>query len=276
MISMKQKKIVDDWWAGGSGFFGLRYMLGDNSLEGYLPGNPETLSQRTDREVNGILRLLKPKENARILDVPSGYGRHSIALARKGFRVTGMDINDELIEHAKKAARESELSISFRKRDMRDIGRKDYGSYDVVINMFYSFGFFMDEKDNRKAMEQFFRALRPKGRLLLHTDVSPEILRNKKAYTDQIRQLKRGRKLVIIEGFNPTTARMEGSWEITNSFGAVVAPRAYYSVRIYTAWELMDMARNAGFKDVKIFGSFEGSEFSEESSELIMVAGKGG
>jgi hypothetical protein len=61
-------------------------MEGDDSLEGFLT-TPQTLSMRTAREADGIIRLLSLRPGASILDCPCGYGRHSIPLAKKGFRV---------------------------------------------------------------------------------------------------------------------------------------------------------------------------------------------
>ena len=81
-------------------------------------------------------------------------------------------------------------------------------------------------------------------------------------------------KLVILEDYNAETKRMEGSWETTDSIGNVIFPRAFYSMRIYTAEEFICMAKDVGFKDVEIYGSFKGERFNNQSKELIMVARK--
>ncbi len=81
------------WWSEEYSFFGKHYLEGDNSKEGYLTGQKQTLEQRTQAEAEGIIRLLDLKGEEKILDVPSGYGRYSIALAKKGFNVTGVELN---------------------------------------------------------------------------------------------------------------------------------------------------------------------------------------
>src|SRR5205823_1244030 len=89
------------YWEDGAGFFGTKYMEGDDSLEGFL-STPHTLSMRTARELEGVMRLLSLSEAASILDCPCGYGRHSIPLAKKGFEVIGSDINREMLDAARR------------------------------------------------------------------------------------------------------------------------------------------------------------------------------
>lgn len=260
--------IPDTWWKDGY-FFGRRYYEPDNSIDGYIPGKRESLAQRTAREVKGIVDLLGLARGARILDLPCGYGRHSNALADRGYQVTGLDLDAEHLAKARESAQ-----ARFREGDMREIDADLHGRFDAVINMFYSFGFFQSEAENRQTMEQFYRALGDGGRLLMHSDVSVEMIENGTTQTDAIRALPDGNRLVILERFNPLTRRMEGSWETTDGIGRVIYPRAFYSVRIYTGTELADMAREIGFSDIALFGSFAGEPFGTASSELILVARK--
>ncbi len=63
MIKEKQKlKAPEPWWSNLGGFFGAKYIEGDNSLEGYLPEKQESLEERTRREVDGVIRLLELKK----------------------------------------------------------------------------------------------------------------------------------------------------------------------------------------------------------------------
>src|ERR1044072_9087034 len=87
------------FWDDGAGFFGRGYMEGDNSFEGFL-STSMNLQARTDREVQGVIRLLDLQPGDSILDCPCGYGRHSIALAERGFQVVGSDINSEMLAPA--------------------------------------------------------------------------------------------------------------------------------------------------------------------------------
>ena len=70
------------WWSEKYGFFGDFYMQGDDSKEGYLISKKQNLKQRTTAEVDGVIRLLDLKQKSKILDIPCGYGRHSIDPAK--------------------------------------------------------------------------------------------------------------------------------------------------------------------------------------------------
>src|SRR3989344_4483461 len=259
-----------EWWESNGGFFGEKYIEGDDSIEGFIPNQKESLFKRTKREVEGIINLTKIKKEDNILDIPCGYGRYAIALAKKGFQVTGIDINEA---HLKKAKEDSQKQkINFLKEDMINIGNENYNKFDFGINMFYSFGFFKKEEDNQKSMQEFYNALKNGGKLLLHTDVSPEMFEGGNYRFKEERTLTNGKRLIIDEKYNSKNRRMAGSWTIVSKSGKESLPP--YSVRIYTKEEFEIMARKGGFKKGKFYGSFEGDNFDKNSSELIMVAEK--
>ncbi len=216
--------------------------------------------------------------------MPCGYGRHTIELLIRGYRPRGIDINETHIAEAEKRlrleAKKRNKNSDFEPtcwgyfgignmRDMTD--QKEV--YHAIINMFYSFGFFETDKENEKVMAEFFKSLRQNGQLLLHTDVSPEILAYGRYKFDEVRNLKSGNKLNIKEEYNPQTKRMMGSWRIIEADGKeeMLTP---YSVRIYSQKEFEEMAKRAGFRETMFYGSFEGEEFSRDSKEIIMVARK--
>ena len=259
-----------DWWDNDGGFFGKRYIEGDDSVEGFIPNKKERLNERTRREVNGIIYLTKIKERSEILDLPCGYGRHSIELANQGFSVVGMDIN---VEHLLKAKEDAKgKNILFLKKDMRNIGKENYDKFDLVINMFYSFGFFEDEKDNEKSMKEIYNALRDSGKFVLHTDVFPEMFKNGNYRFREERHLSNNKKLIIEEEYNNKTHRINGSWTIISKIGKdKLTP---YSVRIYTKDEFEALAKKIGFRKTKFYGSFNGDKLTSLSSELIMIAEK--
>ena len=258
---------VSHWWDDCAGFFGRNYILGDASQEGYLPEKKECLEERTRRESEGVIGLLQLETGARILDLPCGYGRHSLALSQRGFAVTGLDINTEHLEVARKNA----AYLSFLKRDMRCIGEDLHERFDAVLNMFYSFGFF-GEDENKKTMMQFYLALRKGGSLLLHTDVSPEMILAGHYRLHEKRKINDHLTLLITEQYDALTKRMNGSWRLMNEQKETnLTP---YSVRIYSAEEFEQLARDVGFSVISFFGSFEGTPFTTQSHELIMIARK--
>ncbi len=264
------------WWKNGAGFFGKNYILGDNSIEGYLPGGSETLGQRTMRESEGIDNIVKAqfpdKQRISLIDFACGYGRHAMALSGKGYGVTGIDINDEHLRKAEELAAGKNEAPIFLKKDMRSIGPELHGKFDIAINMFYSFGFFHEEKENVAAMQEFYNSLNERGLLIMHSDVSPEIISGGGYMFSEERSLAGGGKLLINERYDNNSKRVTGTWTIVGANGQeTLTP---YSMRIYSFPELREMAERCGFRSSYSRGSFSGENFTPQSHELVFVASK--
>lgn len=251
------------------GFFGRKYIEGDNSLEGYL-STPKTLQERTNQEIEGVIKLLDLQENQSILDCPCGYGRHSIVLAKRGFEVIGIDINSQELEVAQCQA-DSFENLQFIKQDMRHLKFKN--EFDAVVNMFYSFGFFETEAENFQVLQNFYNALQPRGKFLMHTDVNvPRILSGKYKFTDA-RQLQNDRKLEILESYDPIENRMNGQWSFINSDGTREETTPY-SVRVYSFREFSSLCQAVGFRKIRGYGSWDGSQLTHDSEDMLVVAEK--
>jgi len=266
MQSKSNKKL---WWEEDYGFFGDFYMQGDDSVEGYLENKKMTLKERTDEEVQGIIRLCSLKKGDKVLDCPCGYGRHSIGLAEKDFSVVGVDINSTELNIAKKRAKSERANIKFVKKNMLNL--KYHNEFDAVINMFYSFGFFDSDKDNLKALKNFYNSVKKGGIFLMHTDVNmPRVVAGKFREYEK-RPLKNGGCLRIVEFFNQETKRNHGIWIIEK--GNKVKMKDY-SVRVYTDVEFINLCKQVGFSDVKVYSNWNGEEYTSDSEDMIVVAKK--
>lgn len=265
---MKEENI--DWWKEEYGFFGEHYLKGDDSQEGYLINRRQSLKDRTETEVSGIIHLLHLSKGSRILDLPCGYGRHSIGLASKGYKVVGMDINTVHLNKAQEDAHKSHVIVDFQKKNMFDLD--EFESFDAVINMFYSFGFFETDNENFKVLKNFYRALKKGGSLLFHTDVNiPRILSGQ--YREkEIRTLAAGEKLTIIDKYDSNTKRINGLWHIQHADGT--EDEKHYSVRVYDKEEFFKYCYDAGFTKCRAYGDWDGSPYSSESEDMIVVAEK--
>ncbi|MFQ5620684.1 MAG: class I SAM-dependent methyltransferase [Candidatus Nanoarchaeia archaeon] len=265
---MKQIKAPSEWWHPSMNFFGKKaYLVGDNSEEGYLPGTKETIGMRTKREAMGALSLAELSKGS-VLDVPCGYGRHSNLLAQQGYDVTGVDINKEHLEEA--ISKHS--GARFLQRDMRKLGEDLYNKFDAVFNLTLSFGFFEKESDNIQTLSEFYKALKPGGKLVIHSDVSPEMIGGSNYQLREQRTLPDGMELIIEEEFDKSTSRLNGKWTLVG--GESTKELTPYSVRIYTAQELEELCYEVGFKSSDCFGSFEGTPFNPESKEIIWLVEK--
>ncbi|RKD16073.1 methyltransferase [Pelobium manganitolerans] len=122
--------------------------------------------KRDDEEaelfIDNLCSFLKPKQDARMLDIACGRGRHAIYLNKKGFEVAGIDLSYSSIKFAQQFENKN---LHFFVHDMRQPFYINY--FDYAFNMFTSFGYFETDKDHIKALKSFKKALKKDGLLVL-------------------------------------------------------------------------------------------------------------
>ena len=96
--------------------------------------------------MDNLTHYLNLPEEAKILDLACGKGRHSIYLNSLGFDVTGSDLSENSIKEASKDANDT---LHFKVHDMRDSFEE---KYDAIFNLFTSFGYFENDADNLKTL----------------------------------------------------------------------------------------------------------------------------
>jgi SAM-dependent methyltransferase len=119
----------------------------------------------TEQEVAFLVQRLGLHAGSRVLDVGCGPGRHSLALARRGIDVVGVDHSDVFIDLARNAAAEENLNAVFCKQDVRDIDEHD--AFDAVICLCQGGFGLLGGRESTALLERFAAALRPGGRLAL-------------------------------------------------------------------------------------------------------------
>ncbi len=217
-------------------------------------------------QVDRILTLAGIPPQAHILDLCCGVGRHSLELARRGFNVTGVDRTTEYLKQASEKATEEDLDIEFIQDDMRTFCRTD--SFDVTLNLFTSFGFFEDKSEDRKVVLNVYRSLRNNGVFIL--DMSgKEIL----ARTFQERDWNEADGVLWLweRKLSQDWSWMENRWIMFKD------NRRYENKlghRLYSAAELKMLLESCGFKDINIYGDFEGSPYDHTAHRLVAVAHK--
>ena len=209
-------------------------------------------------------RLAACPEGGELLDVPCGFGRHSVPLARAGYRVTGVDRSAALLEEARHRAG-GERWPKWVTADYRELPFPD-ASFDAAINLFSSLGYLGDEEDTR-VLAEIRRVLRPGARLvveLLHRD------RLVRGFAEQDwRLLGEGRLLLEQRTFDPAEGVVQTSQTLVEADGG--RESRTWSARVYTATELVALARAAGFGEVKCWGGFEHEPLTP-ASRLVLVA----
>ena len=117
--------------------------------------------RETEREVDFLARVLPPAP-ARVLDVPCGFGRHARALAKRGYDVTGVELDERVLAEAERRSRGDVRYVEGDMRDLQTLPR----DFDGVICMWASFGYF-DHETNEYVLLGFADRLRSGGRLVL-------------------------------------------------------------------------------------------------------------
>jgi SAM-dependent methyltransferase len=226
------------------------------------------LQRRGDAEGQalGAVRLAGCEPGADVLDAPCGYGRHSIPLARAGYRVVGADRSEKLLDEARRAAGESEW-LGWVQADHRDLPFEE-ASFDAVLNLFSSLGYRGEEGD-RQTLAQFLRVLRPGGSLVVET-----MHRDRLMSVFQPRgwdPLPEGGILVEERSFDNTAGEIETTHTLIEAGGR--RESFTYRLRLYTATELARLVEGAGFTSVECFGGYEREPLSDQT-RLVLLARK--
>jgi SAM-dependent methyltransferase len=236
----------------------------------------------SEAELLPLLRRLRVRRRARVIDVPCGFGRHSILLARRGYRVTGVDFGPELLAQARNEARRKGVTVDFRRGDMRRLRFR--AQFDLLLNLFTSFGYFGDAGDQR-VLELFHRVLKPGGWLVLHTINRDFIVRH---YKPHDRVHLPGFRLEQRSRLDWPTSITHGEWivrwdsaaaarRLLGAKGAkprslrTVPRRGWTHLRVYSCHELLHMLERAGFRNIQAFGGFRGESVSFDRRWLLLL-----
>jgi len=131
----------------------------------YAELGADGLANRTrpewDEKIVAALIELLP-QRARVLDVGCGYGRVTLPLARARFEIEGLDLSENLIEAARGAADAEELRIGLTVGSMTSLPYRTE-SFDTVICLWSAFHELLEEHEQRRAVSEMWRVLRPGG-----------------------------------------------------------------------------------------------------------------
>lgn len=244
------------WFYEEAGFFGPEYLV---EYESTLP------HERTITEVDFLEKMLELQPSTNILDVPCGHGRHCIELAKRGYSVTGSELNRFFLSEAQKAATADGVSVRFEQGDMREL---DFDNeFDVALNLFTAMGYFDTDEDDSKFLAGVYRSLKPGGQFLLDFMNHSWLMRNfKEKWWSELPDgtlLLTEREYDIVRGRNIDyrTKIKDGKTSETKTT----------SLRVYTTSELVSMAESVGFTFQESFGDFEGNLLKLDSRRTILL-----
>jgi len=262
-VSNLEEHVKSDWW---------RYIF--NSLYLKTDGDVVDDPQVTSREVDVFSETVRLRTEDRILDLCCGQGRISLELARRGFAdVEGLDRSRYLIQRAKAQSRKEGLSIRFKEGDARNLPYQP-DTFDVIMILGNSFGYFETPQDDIRVLKEVFRVLKPWGRVLI--DVADgEYLRKRFQprsweWIDKNYFVCRERCLSLDKN------RLISREVITHVQKGVIADQ-FYAERLYTAKDIQELLGTAGLNDVSVHGKMLGDSHRNQDLGMmerrIMVTG---
>jgi len=239
-----------DWWRT---WFG----------PGYLAVYDDFLAERTPVEVDQIEALLQLHPPRRILDLPCGQGRHAIELARRGYEVTGVDLSPYMLGVAKERAEANSVRVRWLTGDMREALPGE--TFDVVLNLFTSFGYFADEADDRRVVRAAASMLESGGRFLLEVINGQRVMGN-----FQEREWFTVGQMAVMErrSLDVPTRRMVVQRTVSSTNGD---DTSVHAVRLYSGPDVKTMLHAAGFGRVELYGDWDGAPLVPESLRVLAV-----
>lgn len=223
--------------------------------------------EETSKETDFLVKALELKPQDKVLDMACGVGRHSLELARRGFKhVTGLDFTQAYVKEAILKASQEKLEVEFVQGDMKDLPFADE-SLDAVYNFYTSFGYFEGERDNEKVIKEASRVLKPAGRFLLDVVNRDWVVRN---FQTRGWSEYNGEYLLEEREFDLATSRNNCNWTYFTKDGTT---KHELSLRMYSLHELVAMFARAGLEFKAAWGTLdrEPLSLSHQRQKLLAV-----
>ena len=204
-----------------------------------------------------LINHLKIQKGSKIIDLACGKGRHSVFLNQMGYEVLGLDLSQQSIDHNKKF---ENPDLKFEVHDMREeiYGQLSSQKVDAVFNLFTSFGYFEDEKDDQKVFQSISNILKDDGYFVL------DFLNAKWVENTLIKEEK-----ISKGGIEFLIKKKIEDQHIIKDITFKDQGKDYHffeKVKLHTLEEINDYAKEFGFERQLIFGDYQLGDFDLERS----------
>lgn len=212
--------------------------------------------------VSKLVHFLNPKSGTKILDLACGKGRHSITLNELGMNVLGVDLSKNSILDAKQFENET---LKFDVHDMRNSIANH--SFEIIFNLFTSFGYFDDYSDNKKVIDAIHSMLSSQGKLVI------DFMNSEKAVNNLVLEeskMEDGITFNIMRNYDGNHIFKHIKFEDNDE-------KFHFTEKVQALKypDFVNLLLNAGFEIENTFGDFYLNKFNPQSSDrLIIIATK--
>ncbi len=220
---------------------------------------------RADSEGQFFIDILRARGKERVLDVACGTGFHSVRLTEAGFDVTASDGSASMVAKAFQNGQSRGLILKTAQADWRWLNRDINGKYDAIICLGNSFTHLYKESDRRRALAEFYAALKHDGILILDQRNYDAML--DKGFSSKHKYYYCGDRVSAEpEHVDEGLCRMKYSFPDGSDYTLNLCPiRKNYMRRLLS---------EAGFERVRTYGDFQETYAEDEPDFFIHVAEK--
>ena len=227
-------------------------------------------------DVAFITGLVRAKDTPSLLDLVCGTGEHLNLLAKAGFRCTGIDISEDMLATARKRF---SSKIEFIRMDMADI---DYtAEFDMVISLFGSFNYLINDADILAVLKKTLRALKPAGVGIFEIWNTQPIVKIREKDIDLVSvtdfqgsSIKRERGFKLRDDRSKTVVEVNYRYRINGSEG-VKTLRDRHIMRSFTPEEISGFLSKAGLTVKQIYSNFLSHPYDENSNRMVVLFSRG-
>ncbi len=221
--------------------------------------------RRAKTEGSFFIDLLKSRGAKKVLDVATGTGFHSVRLVEAGFDVLSVDGSAEMLFKAFENAKRRGIVLQTAHADWRWLNRDVHGKFDAIVCAGNSFTHLFSENDRRKALAEFYAALRHDGVLVLDQRNYDAILDN--GYSSKHTYYYCGEDISVRPvHVDKGLARFRYGFPDGSEYFLNMYPlrRAY----------VQNLMREVGFQTIETYGDFQQTYREEEPDFFVHVAEK--
>lgn len=255
------KQAEPNWW---------KSFYDDTPFYLYLERNDPAELEATLRFLTNVLQV---SPGDRLFDQCCGMGSVSIPLAKRGYRMVGVDLCDGFIKRANGDIAGGALEAEFYVGDAFEFVPEE--PCDGAFNWYTSFGYSAKDSENIRMLQRAYESLKPGAWFALDFLNAPMIRNN--FQPTMVRKLDTPDGEIVITRnceIDEETDLMKQVWNWQMPDGRKIETPS--TLRLYTPGQLVRLFERAGFSNIKLYGNLEGDPRSDRSPRCICVGRRPG